>query len=355
MQNWGKQMKRIKRCWQIFVLFFIFSFTAVIFISCGPNTNANTVEDTTVENNSTTTTPTKPTPPTENETPAENETPTPPEPTPPAETETPTEPTGPDVPPHEHVYGNWEVDTAATCTEPEVEKRTCECGEYETRTVGETLAHYCPNPEEQPATCTTAGYVKYTCAYCNEIYQIVEIPAKEHDYEDTVIDPTCNQEGYTLHQCKDCGYEEKTDFTAATGETGPIKNLTDTYWYLDDGNIAIHFTFDETTNQTTYSTYRYNLSETGTLTIGKASIYSGTYELIESTADGATEYTVKLYDNYCKETEGYKPYYISKLKYSTKEDGTTGKTIYTLKGNVIAYGEGTLIYAEDVVYWNDEH
>ncbi len=35
----------------------------------------------------------------------------------------------------------------------------------------------------------------------------------------TVTAPTCNKEGYTLHQCTECAYQYKTDFTPPTGHT----------------------------------------------------------------------------------------------------------------------------------------
>lgn len=247
-------MKRIKRCWRIFILCFIFSFTAAIFISCGPDFDADTKDDQTVVDDSATTTP-------------------------PTETENPTEPTTPDLPSHEHHFGNWEIDTAATCTRPQIEKRTCaKCGESETRAVGEPLEHAYPNPEKQPVTCTTAGYIKYTCCYCGDSYTVT-IPATGHKYTTaTVIEPTCVQDGYTISECENCHDTRQKNPTPATDHNyeihgniktctkcnaseaiAPIDNLVGSYWYLTGKTWAIHFI-----DETNYCTYKY-LPETGNL------------------------------------------------------------------------------------------
>lgn len=38
----------------------------------------------------------------------------------------------------------------------------------------------------------------------------------EHNFIETVVNPTCMQEGYTLHKC-DCGKEYQDNFVVATG------------------------------------------------------------------------------------------------------------------------------------------
>lgn len=42
---------------------------------------------------------------------------------------------------HTHNYSNWITKTEANCIEAKVEKRTCFCGEEETRTIGNPLGH----------------------------------------------------------------------------------------------------------------------------------------------------------------------------------------------------------------------
>ena len=41
----------------------------------------------------------------------------------------------------------------------------------------------------------------------------------EHIYEETVIAPTCTEQGYTEYKCKDCGNTYKSDYIDALGHT----------------------------------------------------------------------------------------------------------------------------------------
>lgn len=91
-------------------------------------------------------------------------------------------------PTHEHVFGDWsdwEVVTAATCTENGSKKRTrtCSCGEVEEETAVIAAGHNFGEWEitENP-TCTTNGSKTRTCSRCNHT-ETEEIPALGHDYQ----------------------------------------------------------------------------------------------------------------------------------------------------------------------------
>ncbi len=68
------------------------------------------------------------------------------------------------------------------------------------------------------ATCTEDGNIAYWyCNVCEKYFSDAEgansirenqigIPAAGHSYTETVVDPTCITEGYTLHTCSACGY-----------------------------------------------------------------------------------------------------------------------------------------------------
>jgi len=68
---------------------------------------------------------------------------------------------------HEHSFGDWQVETAATCTADGVEARTCSCGEKETRPISATGHVYGEWQVETPATCTADGVEARTCS-CGE-------------------------------------------------------------------------------------------------------------------------------------------------------------------------------------------
>ena len=86
----------------------------------------------------------------------------------------------------------------------------------ETREV-EALGHsFSDWTVSKEATCTEAGQETRTCERCQEM-ETREIPAKGHDYKVTVVEPTCEEEGYTLHECTVCGHAYRDEFVDASG------------------------------------------------------------------------------------------------------------------------------------------
>ena len=54
---------------------------------------------------------------------------------------------------------------------------------------------------------------------CITVVTLVSCGECDHDYEATVVDATCKEEGYTLHKCKECGDEYKDSTTAKLNHT----------------------------------------------------------------------------------------------------------------------------------------
>lgn len=78
----------------------------------------------------------------------------------------------------------------------------CEdCGVVENHNFVETVVE---------PTCTSVGSKTYTCEKCGYSYSssIAKLP---HNYEDVTTEPTCTQKGVTVHTCKDCGYSYRTE------------------------------------------------------------------------------------------------------------------------------------------------
>ena len=67
-------------------------------------------------------------------------------------------------------------------------------------------------------TCTTSGVRTLTCSRCSDKYT-EDVAATGHSYEDTVVPPTCDKEGYTLHTCKNdgCDHYYKDNFVVELG------------------------------------------------------------------------------------------------------------------------------------------
>lgn len=126
---------------------------------------------------------------------------------------------------------DWTTDVEPTCTEAGSKSHHCtRCGEKtdvtEIPATGHTSTesdctkddicsvchevirkagqHVWGEPDvTKEATCTEAGSQTLTCTSCGA-QEIQEIPALNHDYQDTVTQPTCTEQGYTTHTCSRC-------------------------------------------------------------------------------------------------------------------------------------------------------
>ena len=79
---------------------------------------------------------------------------------------------------------------------------------------------------KQP-TETTVGIELFTCTVCSETMETqIAVSVHKHNYQNTVIAPTCTEGGYTLHKCA-CGESFKDTYTDALGHTPELKNAKD--------------------------------------------------------------------------------------------------------------------------------
>ena len=123
-----------------------------------------------------------------------------------------------EIPALGHDYAEWVVTTEPTCTETGVETGTCiRCGATETRTVialGHDLVHH----DAMAPSCTEIGWEAYdTCTRC-DYTTYKEIPALGHDYAEWVVttEPTCTEPGVETGTCARCGATGERE-TAALG------------------------------------------------------------------------------------------------------------------------------------------
>ena len=80
-----------------------------------------------------------------------------------------------------HVFGEWTVTKAATCTEAGVSTRTCTvCGAEETLTVLALGHKFGEWTVTKAATCTETGVSTRTCTVCGEAKETKDIPALGH-------------------------------------------------------------------------------------------------------------------------------------------------------------------------------
>lgn len=104
--------------------------------------------------------------------------------------------------------------TAPTCTEQGYTTYTCsKCGDTYvadyTDPTGHTFGEW---TETKAPTCTEKGEKSRTCETCGHV-ETEQIPALGHSYQDTVVEPTPESDGYTEHTCEHCGASYKDNYT----------------------------------------------------------------------------------------------------------------------------------------------
>ncbi|MBO4769357.1 MAG: phosphodiester glycosidase family protein [Clostridia bacterium] len=69
--------------------------------------------------------------------------------------------------------------------------------------------------KKREPTCTEPGLTEGRhCSECGEVIEKQQqIPAKGHNFVDTVVEPTTSAKGYTEHVCAECGYSYKDNYT----------------------------------------------------------------------------------------------------------------------------------------------
>ena len=125
----------------------------------------------------------------------------------------------------EHTFANTASDvikSEATCTEAAVYYVKCDNCDAVSNTltvkVGEPLGHDLTVTVVEP-TCEKDGYTESVCARCGLSYRTNYVAAKGHSYVDVVTAPTCESAGYTTHTCSVCGDSYVDAMLPATGHS----------------------------------------------------------------------------------------------------------------------------------------
>lgn len=106
---------------------------------------------------------------------------------------------------HTHKWGDWTRVKEPTCTEKGQEKRTCDCGQEQTRDVAAKGHTWVEDATKAvAATCATPGKKVSKCSVCNETKE-EDIPTLEHKWVATNATPREETGFATLNQFK-CDY-----------------------------------------------------------------------------------------------------------------------------------------------------
>ena len=117
---------------------------------------------------------------------------------------------------HVHSYGEWSVETAATCITEGTSVRYCECGDKQTSTVSATGHNYDDEwTITKEVTCEEDGSKVRYCA-CGE-KQIETITSTGHNFDTewTIIkEASCEHNGSKVRYCS-CGEEQNAEIVSA--------------------------------------------------------------------------------------------------------------------------------------------
>lgn len=94
-----------------------------------------------------------------------------------------------------------------TCSVEGYEEYRCnECNNYHEIVPIPKADHKWKVKSETPATCLDSAQTTYRCSECSleEVKQVSGSKPLGHDYSETVVPPTCSEDGYTLHTCSRC-------------------------------------------------------------------------------------------------------------------------------------------------------
>ena len=134
-----------------------------------------------------------------------------------------------------HVFGEWTVTKAATCTEAGVSTRTCTvCGAEETLTVPALGHKFGEWTVTKAATCTETGVSTRTCTVCGEAKETKDIPALGHKFGEWTVTKaaTCTETGVSTRTCTVCGEAKETkDIPALGHKAGTVYAMDkDSHW-----------------------------------------------------------------------------------------------------------------------------
>ena len=149
-------------------------------------------------------------------------------------------------------------------------------------------------------TCGDDGYTgDLVCTECELVLKKGEvIPATgKHDFEDTVYNATCVDEGYTVHSCKNCDYSYTDSYVDATGEHKYKDGICEMCGRPDIDNLENINGSDtkniEIENEGDYKYFKFTPEKDGTLKIYSTGtydtygyLYDSNMDLLSSNDDG---------------------------------------------------------------------
>lgn len=146
--------------------------------------------------------------------------------------------------------------------------------------------HYLEAKITKKATCKEEGEKTITCAKKCGYKEIEKIEALGHDYEDAVVAPTFEAQGYTQHTCKNCGETYRDNYVDYLRLPDLSQCATWDGYGVDTGNFERRF--DMTIEQVKED----YISGTLTVSILYENTHETTFEGIGSVSNGIVTYEI---------------------------------------------------------------
>lgn len=90
------------------------------------------------------------------------------------------------------------------------------CDFTERRDYTDTVPHTAGEKTVIESTCQKHGSESVYCTQCGFLMSEISLELVPHDFEDTVIEPTCTVPGYTYRKCRECHVERREHHVAKT-------------------------------------------------------------------------------------------------------------------------------------------
>ena len=137
-----------------------------------------------------------------------------------------------------HDWNDGEVTTAPTCTEDGVKTYTCknDASHTKTETIAKLGHKWDAGKVTKEPTYESDGTMTFTCQNDPTHTYTETIPAKKYTFTVIVVDPTCTEQGYTLHTCNQNAEKSyKDNYTNALGHD--YKEVTTPATCKDAGKV----------------------------------------------------------------------------------------------------------------------
>lgn len=129
-------------------------------------------------------------------------------------------------PPKDHVHSyTFKTETVKpTCTEQGFVARFCECGAFEKEDAVDALGHDYSG-SVTPPSCTEQGYTTFICSRCQHLYKGDFVDALGHDFGEwiEIEAPTCTTDGRSSRECSRC---QRTEMQAVVARHSFVATVT---------------------------------------------------------------------------------------------------------------------------------